>query len=258
MKLLMCRPTFFDIIYNINPWMTDQFHQVNHIMANFQWDILVKTLLNHCEIKFVEPVDDLPDMIFTANAGFVYDNKVILSRFKNFQRSPESDHFARWFESNGYKIITSEYVYEGAGDHLIDSQNRHWLGSGFRTDPQAINQIKQLIDAEFLSLNLVDPRFYHLDTCFCPLPGNAVMWFPAAFNQPSQKLIRSKFDLSIEVSELQALDFCCNSIVKDNFIFMPCSNIDSRLDSLGFEVYTFDLCEFMKSGGAARCLALDI
>jgi N-dimethylarginine dimethylaminohydrolase len=256
----MCPPTYFDVTYDINPWMTNNQNTVNSISATAQWQALAKKLSQNVDIIELSPEPNLPDMVFTANAGFVHKNTAILSKFSVSPRQPEEQYFAKWFKDQGYTVTQPKNAYEGQGDHLRDREGRHWIGTGFRTTAEATMEIRELLDEPVNVLELVDPRWYHLDTCFCPLPRyGQVMWYPAAFSKNSQELIRKSFEISIEITEKQALSFCCNAVCIDSIIFMPADvELCERLKKLAYIVEQFDLREFLKSGGSAKCLVLQI
>jgi len=259
-KILMCPPTHFDVTYDINPWMTNNQNTVNAISATAQWQALAKKLRQCVDIIELSPESNLPDMVFTANAGFVHKNTAILSKFATTERQPEEEHFAKWFKDQGYTVIQPKNSYEGQGDHLQDRDGRHWIGTGFRTSVEATKEIQEILNHPVNVLTLVDSRWYHLDTCFCPLPRyGQVMWYPAAFSQKSQELIRKSFEISIEITEKQALAFCCNAVCIDSTIFMPADvELYNKLKKMAYIVEQFDLREFLKSGGSAKCLVLQL
>ena len=258
----MCRPDYFGVDYDINPWMSDNIGKVDTELAIQQWEKLYTALKTVVEVELIDPVQGLPDMVFTANAGF-YDfirKTVLLSKFRNDQRKGEEVHFFKWFTDRGYNVFQAKEQFEGEGDLLADCWGQHWIGYGFRSE-EAIKKTWPFNDLyDLKKIELVDDRFYHLDTCFAPLRINgAVMWFPGAFSEKSQAKIRKHInkDLSIEVSEEEALTFCCNAVVIDKDIFIPnCYSVAKRLSKLGFTVHQFELSEFLKSGGAAKCLTM--
>jgi N-dimethylarginine dimethylaminohydrolase len=213
------------------------------------------------EVQLVEPDKNCPDMVFTANAGFQFDgNNVVLSRFRHSQRQLEEPLFQQWFEQNGYRVHTVKESFEGQGDMLRDANGRLWLGTGFRTDSRVIDELEVVVNSYVNVLELADPRWYHLDTCFCPLPNGELMWYPGAFSDRSQDLIRNSFDTTIDICEEDALQFVCNSVCIMNNIFVPGQSelVGMMLDKLGYNKKFFDLSEFLKSGGAAKCLVMDL
>lgn len=255
--VLMCKPTYFDVSYEINPWMAEQQGLVNNPLAHQQWQNLHDAIAQVAKVSVLPGVDQLPDLVFTANAGLVSNGIAVLSKFAKAERQPEEQHFEQWFNQNDYIVVQPNHNYEGEGDHLVDAYGRHWLGTGFRSSAAAVPELESFLGTKVNALELVDPRWYHLDTCFCPLPAGELMWYPPAFSEASQELVRKSFSVTIEVSEADALAFCCNAVCINRQVFMPeCSYANRQVDSLGYTVQTFDLSEFMRAGGAAKCLVL--
>lgn len=255
----MCYPKYFDVSYDINPWMSNQLGKVNESMAIDQWNALLDSLTRVAIVKLIEPVDNLPDFVFTANAGFIQGTTFVLSKFSKNQRQHEEQYYKEWFNSNGYTIVQPTVEYEGEGDHLVDMQNRHWVGYGFRTNKLVQEQLNNILGVSVNMVELVDPRWYHLDTAFCPLPNGELLWYPPAFSKISQILIRESFKTTVEIDLKDALAFSCNCICIGNNLFLPKNqNTTSSLENLGYIVKDFELSEFMKAGGAAKCLVLNL
>lgn len=261
-RFLMCPPDYFGVEYNINPWMTHNLGRVDSTLAKKQWQNLFESLSQYAEIEQLKPQLQLPDMVFTANAGLVKGNTFIPSRFKHAERHPEETHFCTWFASKGYRQfdLASPVSFEGEGDALLQPNNsRLWMGYGFRTDARAYELLKVLFP-QCTALQLIDPRFYHLDTCFCLLPGGQVMYFPNAFSKDSLQTIEAHFAEKdrIAVDEENALYFVCNAIVADNNLILNHASptLIDRLASLGYRTTLTPVSEFLKAGGGAKCLAL--
>lgn len=255
----MCSPDYFGVSYEINPWMANNIGQVDHAKAVIQWNNLYLALKNVCHVELMPGVQDLPDLVFTANAGIVKKDIAVVSLFYKQQRQPEEIYFENWFKQHNFNVLKLKNSYEGEGDHLIDKWGRHWMGTGFRSSKEAAHELSIILRAHINTLELTDPRWYHLDTCFAPLPNGEVMYYPAAFSEKSQKLIANSFTSRIEISEEDALRFSCNAIYVDNHIFVPKNNhVSEVLRERGYQVSEFDLSEFMKAGGAAKCLVLYI
>lgn len=262
-KLLMCAPDYFEIDYEINPWMQGNIHQSSQKVAAQQWQKLYETLSQFAQIELIAPQPGLPDLVFTANAGVILENRVIVSRFYHPERQGEEPHFNKWFDAQGYQVhnLPPQLPFEGAGDALLDREQGYlWAGYGFRTELDSHNYLANWLDIEVLSLRLIDRRFYHLDTCFCPLSGGYLLYYPAAFDRYSQQLIEAKVppQKRIPVGEVDAITFACNSINLDEIIVMndASEGLKSRLNASGFKVITTPLGEFLKAGGAAKCLSL--
>ncbi|MDH5552460.1 MAG: arginine deiminase-related protein [Nitrosomonas sp.] len=261
-RFFMCPPDYFGVEYNINPWMTNNLGRVDAKLAKQQWHNLFETLSQYAKIEQIEPQPQLPDMVFTANAGLVKGNSFIPSHFRHPERCPEETHFRAWFSSKGYHLVAlaSDICFEGEGDALRQpDSNRLWMGYGFRTDPEA-QDLLNILFPQCTSLKLVDPRFYHLDTCFCLLPGGQVMYYPGAFSQDSRQTIEAHFATKdrIEVDEENALYFVCNAIVADNNLILnhASPSLISTLAALGYRTTLTPVSEFLKAGGGTKCLAL--
>ena len=262
-RYLMCSPDHYDIDYIINPWMSGNLHRLVREQAQQQWQQLYAAVERYSEVERMKPASGWPDMVFTANAGMVLDRTVILSNFRHPERQGEQSHFEAWFESQGYIVhkLPEGIAFEGAGDALLDRAGRWlWAGYGFRTALEAHPILASLLDLEVLSLHLVDNRFYHLDTCFCPLSNGYLLYYPNAFDTYSNRLIEMRVpeEKRIAIGEADALNFACNAVDMDGTIVVNriSSELQADLEARGFEVVDLDLSEFIKAGGAAKCLTL--
>jgi len=260
-KILVCDPAHFDVSYEINPWMKNQQGLVDKSLARIQWSLLVNALSEVAEIEVMEGVKGLPDMVFTANAGIVIDDIFFVSNFAHTERQLESKYVSKWAETKTELfqnvIQISHIVFEGEGD-CLSAAGSYWVGSGFRSSDN-VTKFKFGIDNIFFQqLKLVDPRWYHLDTAFCPLSDSTVMWYPPAFCDASKLNIQNSFQNHVILSEEDALAFAANCVVVEQNLFLPnCSDeLVSTLTRLDYDVHRFDLSEFLKAGGAAKCLTL--
>ncbi|KPQ35470.1 MAG: hypothetical protein HLUCCA11_10935 [Phormidesmis priestleyi Ana] len=263
MKILMCPPHHYDVDYVINPWMEGNIHRSSRDHAESQWNQLYSVLKKHATIELVEPQKGWPDMVFAANAGLVLGDRVVLSRFLHPERQGEEPYFHKWFEDNGFTVYTlpKSLPFEGAGDALIDRAGGWlWAGYGFRSELDSHPYLADWLDVEVLSLRLVDSRFYHLDTCFCPLTDGYVMYYPPAFDAYSNRLIEMRVpaEKRIVVSEIDAINFACNTVNVDHVVVMnqASDELKAILSDRGFTVEETPLTEFLKAGGAAKCLTL--
>jgi ornithine--oxo-acid transaminase len=259
----MCPPTHYDVDYVINPWMAGNVHRSSRQRATQQWDQLHSALRQIAEVKLVEPQPGSPDMVFTANAGLVRNGIVALSSFHHVERQGEEPHFRRWFSESGFTVrdISRATPFEGEGDALFEADgSRLWAGYGPRTRQDSHRRLTELWGVPVLSLRLVDPRFYHLDTCFCPLSNGDVMYYLPAFDRESQLRIEARYSKKqrIPVSEPDALRFACNAVNVGRTILLNTisDELSAELELRGFQVVQVDLTEFLKAGGAAKCLVL--
>lgn len=262
---LMCPPKFYDVNYVINPWMSDNIHAVSRERAAAQWHQLHHALSQIAEVVLVEPQPGSPDMVFTANAGLECDGIVVLSSFFHPERQAEEPHFRNWFQSAGYTVIDLPRAtpFEGEGDALFAKTPTGtclFAGYGLRTLLSSHDALSHAWNVPVISLELIDPRFYHLDTAFAPLEGGVVMYYPPAFSPAAVAAIQAAYpaDKRIEVQESDALRFACNAISVGRHILLNqiSRELTTRLESLGFITTQVDLSEFLKAGGAAKCLVM--
>ncbi len=263
--LLMCAPTYYDVDYVINPWMEGNLHAASKKRACEQWTALHAELSTRADVQLVDGVQGSPDMVFTANAGLKFGKEIALSRFQFAERQGEAQHFAGWFRDAGLTVreMPEGMPFEGEGDALWSvNGSRLWAGWGFRTAIESHRLLEQWWGVEVASLKLEDPRFYHLDTCFSPLPNGDAMYFPKAFDAESLAKIEAFYpaEKRVVVSAEDALTFCCNVVCLGDELVMNHVSPDLRrnLESRGFNVVETPLDEFLKAGGAAKCLVMTL
>ena len=264
-RILMCPPEFFTVDYVINPWMAGHESKLDIALAKRQWCELRDAIAEYADVVEMKPVKSLPDMVFTANAGAVYGNKAIASHFMPMERRPEEAHFKRWFADNGFELLAldEKIGFEGAGACLRDRRGSWlWTGYGFRTEIEAHAEIQAFFDLEVISIKLVDSRFYHIDTCFCPLTDGFLMYHPPAFDYDSRIAIESRIPSHkrIVVDTLDAGNFACNAVNVGDMVFLNKASepLKARLMLAGFKVREVNLSEFLKAGGSAKCLTLKL
>lgn len=263
LPILVCPPDHFGVEYVINPWMEGHVGQARQTVAEQQWWKLYKLLDELAGVERMEPGEHLPDMCFAANAGLVYGDTFVPSVFRVPQRAGEVPLFERWFEDHGFDVVhlPEDEFFEGEGDALFWPGERVlWAGYGVRSSLESHRSLCEIFNVEVISLRLVDERFYHLDTCFVPLPGGRVMYYPAAFDELSLKTIRDRVpaERRLAVSEADAMRFACNAVRIGHDIVCNDASDDlrDRLEGWGFRVHATPLDEFMLAGGAAKCLVL--
>lgn len=264
-RILMCPPDFFTVEYVINPWMAGNKGGMSLALARRQWESLRDKISEFAEVVTMDAQPELPDMVFTANAGVVYGDKAIASHFMPHERRPEEAHFKNWFRNNGFSLLDldEKIGFEGAGDCLHDRRGPWlWTGYGFRTEIEAHAEIRDYFDVELVSIRLTDERFYHIDTCFCPLTDGFLMYHPPAFDFDSRVKIESRIPphKRIVVDTMDAGNFACNAVnIGDQVILNKASDpLKARLMLAGFHVHEIDLSEFLKAGGSAKCLTLKL
>lgn len=264
MRILMCEPQHFGVEYVINPWMQGNVGAASAARALLQWQSLREILEEHADVQTIEPVEGLPDMCFAANGGFVFEDAFVPPVFSVPQRSPESNLYTSWAAANGFRIVQLpiDHAFEGEGDALWwpDIEPILWAGYGVRSSLESHRDLAELLNLEGVSLRLVDERFYHLDTCFVPLPEGRIVYFPAAFDDRSRTVIEAhtRPEDRIEVGDQDALNFACNAVRLGKSLITNAASDDLRaaLDKWGYVVRTTPMDEFIKAGGAAKCLSL--
>ena len=258
-RVLMCPPDHYGIEYEINPWMNRSLGAVRAV-AFKQWTMLRDTLVSlGATIETLEPQPGLPDLVFTANAGLVVHNTFLSARFRHDVRAKESPVFDQWFQEHGFAVehMPEQAYHEGAGDALFCGDT---LFAGYRTrsDAQAHQWVGQRFGVRVLPLELVNGRFYHLDTCFCPLAPGEAIYFPDAFDAYGRRVLESQVPKLIPVVESEAFRFGCNAVVVGNTVIhnSQCPQLAESLTAAGYQSIEVELDEFLKAGGSAKCLTL--
>jgi N-dimethylarginine dimethylaminohydrolase len=261
-RLLVCPPEYYRIAYEINSWMHLEV-EADPLLARIQWDNLMAVLEKECgaTIERMVPGPEVPDLVFTANAAAIAARTAVISRFRHPERRPEEDYDSRWFLAHGFDVqrLPEGLYFEGAGD-LLGFDQIKFGGYRQRTDIRAYEQVSRIMNCEIMPVDLIDSRFYHLDTCFCPLAGGELLWFPPAFDQYGQAAIREVVPTSrrLEVGEEEAARFACNAVSIGKHVVLPerCPETISMLKAHGYVTHAVELSEFLKAGGAAKCLTL--
>ncbi|MEB3286476.1 MAG: arginine deiminase-related protein [Vampirovibrionales bacterium] len=261
-KILMCPPDYFALEYAINPWMENT-APLDRDLARRQWDTLYQAISQEAGVLVIEPVEGLPDLVFTANAAFIYGQEAIIAHYKHPERRGEEPHCAQWFKASGFNVTLppNDIFFEGAGDALI-WQDRIFAGYKTRTDIRSHTLLSEVTGLPVLSLELINPNFYHIDVCLCPLEDGHFIYSPEAFNEYGNLVIEANVPerKRIAVSPEEAAQFACNAInIGRRVIFNQGSNrLSEALFERGFNVTQIDLSEFLKSGGSAKCLSLRV
>ena len=265
-KILVCNPSFYSLEYEINPWM-DTNNKPDQLVSEKQWNLLHDTL-SRCgaELVYINSEPEVPDMVFVANAGVVRGNTVVLSNFKHPERQKEKQYYKDWFLKNNYKVIEipEHLKFEGAGDALFFNDIL-FMGYGFRTDLASHKLVATALNVDYISCELVDPRFYHLDTCFLPTK-NRVVYHRKAFSISSvnemldallneSQRMKEYLDV-VNVCEGLAKQFVCNSVCIGENVITPSKDCASVFyDNM---INYCDMSEFIKAGGAVKCLTLQL
>ena len=266
-RVLVCPPTHYSVDYEINAWM-DVENDVDGKRANLQWLRMCDRLIRSgAYLEYIKPHPHFPDMVFTANAGFVKDKTVVLSNNRHEERRGETPLFKKWFLDNGYRVIElPKHIYfEGAADAIFFNDIL-FMAYGLRTSKEAHKIIANVFDVRYVSCELVNPHFYHLDTCFLPVRDRLVYYRKAFSEESADRMIKTVIEQCLfsqdsvdilNVEDLYAEQFICNSVEIDNNIVTPS---EDGYDLFGkyHDVNCCDMSEFMKAGGAVKCLTLKL
>lgn len=255
----MTPPTFFAVEYAINPWM-DTDTPVDVALAHAQWEALRATYLRlgH-RVELVEPVRGLPDMVYAANGGLVARGVAIVANFRFAQRAGESRAYADWMSSLGYRPLSTRYVNEGQGDLLLVGETV-LAGYGFRTDRRAHAEVSAALRLPVVSLELVDPRFYHLDTALAVLDDRTIAFYPPAFSPAAQAQLQALFPDAIVVGSADAFVLGLNVVSDGLHVVLPAAatGFAAQLRAAGFRPVGVDLSELLKGGGSVKCCTLEV
>ena len=263
-RILMCPPRHFGVLYEINPWMSSEV-TVDAEEAAAQWDNLAATLrAAGAEVVEMEPRPEVPDLVFTANAGLVNGDRFVPSHFRHPERQPETEVNAAWFAGAGWQVdrLPEDLDHEGAGDALpFTPEGGHTVllsGYSFRSDARAATALADLLACPVRPIQLVDPRLYHLDLTFCPLDGRRALVAPLGWDRYGRKVVEALVPEPLVLTDEEALSFCANSVVVGTTVVMPVATprVARQLEAWGFDVVECRVDEFLKAGGGCRCLTL--
>lgn len=270
-RVLMVKPTYFDVEYVINPHMKGQIGDVDKIQAQNEWEHLVDGFKElSLDVQILEGEKGLPDMVFCANQSLPFcdkdgNKKIVMGMMRTPQRKPEVDAIENWFETQDYEILHLDtkktQYFEGMGDAIWHFKRQLlWGGYGFRSSITALEQVSDLLNVPVIALELTDEAFYHLDTCMCILNETTVLIYPDAFTDDGLKLIRKLFDKVIVATKYEAVKFLAVNATcpdgKNVFIQQGCTDVNKNLRDAGFSVHEFSTYEFLKSGGSVFCMKL--
>ena len=261
-RYLVCEPRHFAVQYAINPWMHPDTH-VDVDLAQDQWQALIRAYRAHGhDVDTVEPVPGLPDMVFAANSAVVVEGRVFGSLFHAPERRPESTHYDTWFKTAGYDVYRPESVCEGEGD-LVPTARYVLAGTGFRTTREAHREVQEFFGRPVISLTLVDPHFYHLDTALFVLDDDThdnIAYYPQAFSPGSREVLARLYPDAVLATREDALAFGLNSVSDGRHVFISpgATDLAERLAHRGYIPVPVDLSEFRKAGGGIKCCTQEI
>jgi N-dimethylarginine dimethylaminohydrolase len=257
---LMCRPEHFTVQYMINPWMASG-EPVDTALAMRQWQVLHDTYLGlgH-SVRLIDALPGLPDMVFAANGAVVIDGAVLGARFRHPERAAEGPAYLDWFRRNGFTAVHEPgRVNEGEGD-IVPAGRVILAGHGYRSDVAVKEDLEQLFGRPVISLRLVDPRFYHLDTALCVLDSSTAAYYPAAFDKAGRAALAAQFAELIEADDRDAEVLGLNAVSDGRHVVLPAqaTGLAAQLAARGFEPVGVDMSEFRKAGGGPKCCTLEL
>ncbi len=260
---LMCRPTYFEVSYEINPWMDTSIH-TDAGLAVRQWDVLYRTYLDWGHtVDLIDPIPGLPDMVYSANGATVVDGLVYSAKFAHTERAAEGPAYQKWFADAGFVTHTATEVNEGEGDILMVG-DALLAGTGFRTARAAHRELAELTGREVVTLELVNPHFYHLDTALTVLDDDPahpmVAYHPEAFSPQSRHVLNERYPDAVLVDGADAAHLGLNAVSDGkNVVVAPkATGYAKQLQAAGFQTHAVDTSELLKGGGGAKCCTLEI
>ena len=261
--VLMCRPDFFTVSYRINPWMHPE-DPTDTSLAVTQWETLyAKYLELGYDVHLIDGVKGLPDMVYAANGGFVLDGIAYGAKFQYPERQPEGPAYMEWFAANGFTVAEPVSTNEGEGDFLLVGETIY-AGTGFRSDAASHDELRKIYQREVVTLTLIDPSFYHLDTALAVLdsdggPGS-IAYLPKAFDAASLAILEERFPDAIHVNDEDAAVLGLNSFSdgKNVIIASRATDFERQLRERGFTPHGVDLSELLLGGGGVKCCTLEL
>ena len=254
-KVLMCRPTHFDVDYVINPHMVP--HSVNQRRAMQQWESLLEAVESlGVTAEVIDQKPDVPDMVFATDQGIVKGDKALLANFRYPERKRETHYYRQWFQDNGYEPQELTHLFSFEGGDALFVGDVLFVGTGFRANVASCEELSQALNADVVPLRLVDPKFYHLDMCFLPLDDETAFYYPPAFSDSSRARLQKLVPDLHELSAKEAESYCANSFVSGRTVVAQSGSpsFKRKLEKLGRNVVEVNMNEFKKAGGGIHCL----
>jgi len=258
-RVLMCRPEHFTVSYRINPWMYPE-NPTDTSLALRQWTSLYETYQRlGFAVDLIDPVPGLPDMVYAANGGFVLDGIAYGAKFHHAERRPEAPAYREWFEAAGFEVVIPEEVNEGEGDFLLAGEVI-LAASGFRSDTRSHCEIAEVFGREVLSLQLVNPSYYHLDTALAVIDDHQIAYLPSAFDKTSLALLRERFPDAIRATEEDAAVLGLNSFSDGHTVVLAqrATTFARDLAERGYHPVGVELSELLLGGGGVKCCTLEL
>ena len=258
-RYLMCRPTYFAVTYRINPWM-DPTAPYDNALAVQQWEELRQAYLElgHT-VELIEPLPGQPDMVFAANGGTIVEGRALAVQFRDAERADEAPAYAAWFREHGFEVVLPKHTNEGEGDILL-AGGILLAGTGFRTAHASHAETQEALRRPVISLQLVDPAYYHLDTALCVLDDTNVAYYPPAFSPGSQAVLRQLFPDAVLADAEDAAVLGLNAVSDGHTVVLPvqATHLTAALEAAGYRTVGVDVSELRKAGGGPKCCTLEV
>jgi len=257
--ILMCKPQFFTVVYRINPWM-DPALPTNTSLAVQQWQTLHDIYVGlGFDVQLIDPIDGLPDMVYAANGGFVIDNQAYGAKFTHVQRQAEGPAYMDWFGANGFDVRVPVETNEGEGDFLLVG-DVILAGTGFRSDSNSHAELSVIANRPVITLRLINPSFYHLDTAVAVLDDTNIAYLPSAFDAPSLVILQERYPDAVIVTEEDAAILGLNSYSDGYNVVIAdrAKDFERQLRARGYNPIGVDLSELLLGGGGVKCCTLEL
>lgn len=255
-RALLCRPTHFTVDYVINPHMLP--YSVDSQLALEQWEALVEILKKlSIKVEIIDQQPDVPDMVFAVDQGIVRGGSVLLANFRYSQRQPERVYYREWFRQHGFQLRALSNILPFEGGDTLFCGDMLFVGTGFRASIASCEELAQKLEIDVIPLRLTDPFFYHLDMAFLPINSNTAFYYPKAFSQNSQNLLKRLIPNLLEISDEAVLAYGANSFVSGKDIVVAKGlpkQFHQQLKKLGLKIHEVEISEFKKAGGGIHCL----
>jgi N-dimethylarginine dimethylaminohydrolase len=257
--VLMCKPEYFTVVYRINPWM-DPAIPTDTALAVAQWQTLYDTYIGlGFDVHLIDPIQGLPDMVYAANGGFVIDNIAYGAAFTYPERQPEGPAYMDWFRANGFDVRVPAEINEGEGDFLLVG-DVILAGTGFRSASNSHEEVSAMYGRPVITLTLINPNFYHLDTAIAVLDDTNIAYLPSAFDEPSLAILRERYPDAVIATEEDAAILGLNSY-SDGYnvvIAARAKDFERKLRERGYNPIGVDLSELLLGGGGVKCCTLEL
>jgi len=257
--VLMCRPEHFTVSYRINPWMHPE-DPTDTSLALKQWTVLYDTYVDlGFAVHLIDSLPGLPDMVYAANGGFVLDGIAYGAKFHYPERQPEGPAYMDWFRSQGLDVREPEATNEGEGDFLLVGDTI-LAASGFRSDTSSHQEIADIYGRDVVSLQLVNPSYYHLDTALAVIDPTTIAYLPSAFDEASLSILRERYPDAIIATEEDAAFLGLNSFSDGHNVVIAerATTFAKDLAERGYNPIGVDLSELLLGGGGVKCCTLEL